>query len=114
MSTNPEILHALTAVVLRAEKAAQAMYENPKAQDDDAYFKSAEELERYAGLASKALQTQNTQQFQQDTALAEHLDDLEDKVARIEQALAVVENAAGAIQAVSEVVASLRHIFGLL
>ncbi|MBN8658769.1 MAG: hypothetical protein J0M35_00280 [Candidatus Obscuribacter phosphatis] len=113
MSKHPEMIHSLTAIVLRAEKAAQTMYDNPQAEIDDAYFQSAEELERFAGLASKALQMQNTQTFQEESQLAENLNDLEDKVGRIEQALAVVENTAGAIQAASQVVASLRHIFGL-
>ncbi|NJL71595.1 MAG: hypothetical protein HC888_08245 [Candidatus Competibacteraceae bacterium] len=89
------------------------MYDNPRAETDDAYFKSAEELERYAGLASKALQTQSTQNFQEAKELTENLDDLEDKVAKIEQALVIVENTAGAIQAASEVVVALRRIFGI-
>ncbi len=113
MSINPEMIHRLAAIVLRAEKAAQTMYDNPQAEIDDAYFQSAEELERFAGLASKALQMQNTQTFQEQLQLAENLDDLEDKVGKIEQALSVVENTAGAVQAAAEVVASLRHIFGL-
>lgn len=113
MSINPEMIHSLTAIVLRAEKSAQTMYDNPQAETDDAYFQSAEVLERFAGLASKALQMQNTQIFQEESQLAKNLDDLEDKVGRIEQALSIVENATGAIQAASDVVASLRHIFCL-
>jgi hypothetical protein len=106
-------LHELNALLLRAEKAAQAMYANANIEDDD-YFRSAEELEATVGQASQALKQRATEFMQEDNRLAIHMDELQDRVATLENAVKMVENVAGGIQAATQLIVSLRSIFGIL
>lgn len=114
MNYSENELHRLSEIVLQMEDCCQRMYDNPLAGKDPAYLKTADELQEVTIVASQQLQSRKTQQLAGPSGSSTGaIDDLEDKVSKIQAAVSITESISSGIQAAADLIAAVRHVFGI-
>lgn len=114
MNYSDNELHRLSEIVLLMEDCCQRMYDNPLAGKDPAYLKKVDELQEVTIVASQQLQSHKTRQMAGlSGSNAGAIDDLEDKVSKVQAAVSITENISSGIQAAADLIAAVRHVFGI-
>lgn len=107
-------LHKMSQLIVRLERNVQDMYGDPRAVTNEEFFKAAQALEAKVAKASEVLTDRRTELLQQNAGeFQESLNFLEEKIAKVEAALRMIDAGAASVQAITELLNPLHQIFGI-